>query len=120
MLALVCGVIGGFLVPRFFDLFVIGALAVSGAALVMIGAHHIFPGVGVFDRAASGAVPALLTIVLAIAVVAWQHSNIAAIFQILGRRTLAVRPNVDSTNRGARKASTISTWDASRCPGLYW
>ena len=129
MLALVCGVIGGFLVPRFFDLFVIGALAVSGAALVMIGAHHIFPGVGVFDRAASGALPALLTIVLAIAGVAWQHSNIAKWLQMLPKggdisdfrqRTLPVRPNVDSTNRGARKAFTISTWDASRCPGLYW
>jgi hypothetical protein len=32
MLALVCGVVGGMLVPRFFDLFVIGASAVSGAA----------------------------------------------------------------------------------------
>jgi hypothetical protein len=42
MLALVCGVIGGFLVQRFFDLFDIGASAVSGAALVMIGAHHIW------------------------------------------------------------------------------
>jgi hypothetical protein len=83
MLALVCGVIGGFLVQRFFDLFDIGASAVSGAALVMIGAHHIFPGVGVFDRAASGALPALLTIVLAIAGVAWQHSNIAKWLQML-------------------------------------
>jgi hypothetical protein len=77
LLALACGVIGALLVPRFFDLFVIGASAVSGAAMVMIGAHHILPGVGMFDRAAGGALPALLTIVLAVVGLSWQFSNIA-------------------------------------------
>jgi len=77
MLALVCGVVGGLLVPRFFDLFVIGASAVSGAAMVMTGANHILPGVGFFDRVAGGVLPALLTIVLAVAGVSWQRSNIA-------------------------------------------
>ena len=77
VLGLACGVVGGFLVPRFFDLFVIGASAISGAALVMTGANHIFPGSGVFDRAAGGVLPALLTIVLAVAGVMWQRSNIA-------------------------------------------
>ena len=43
ILALVCGVVGATLVPRFFDLFVIGASAVSGAAMVMTGPYHIFP-----------------------------------------------------------------------------
>jgi hypothetical protein len=68
---------GGFLVPRFFDLFVIGASAISGAALVMTGADHIVPGSAAFDRAAGGVLPALLTIVLAVAGVMWQRSNIA-------------------------------------------
>jgi len=77
MLAVICGIIGGFLVPRFFDLFVIGASAISGAAIAMTGAHAIFPGVGLFDRAAGGILPALLTIVLAIVGVSWQYSNIA-------------------------------------------
>jgi hypothetical protein len=83
ILALVCGVIGGLLVPRFFDLFVIGASAVSGAALVMTGANHIFAGVGLFDRAAGGVLPSLVTIILAVAGVVWQRSNIAKWAQML-------------------------------------
>jgi hypothetical protein len=83
ILALACGVIGALLVPRFFDLFAIGASAVSGAAMVMIGAHHILPGIGVFDRAAGGALPALLTIVLAVVGLSWQFSNIAKWSQML-------------------------------------
>jgi hypothetical protein len=43
VLALVCGAVGGLLVPRFSDLLVIGVSAVSGAAMVMTGANHIFP-----------------------------------------------------------------------------
>jgi hypothetical protein len=77
ILALVCGVVGAMLVPRFFDAFVIGACAVGGAAMVMTGANHILPGVEFFDRAAGGVLPALLTIVLAVAGVSWQRSNIA-------------------------------------------
>src|ERR1700692_664945 len=78
-----CGGIGGLLVPRFFDLFVIGASAVSGAAMVMTGANHILPGVGFFDRAAGGVLPALVTIILAVAGVSWQCSNIAKWTQML-------------------------------------
>ena len=77
ILALICGAVGGLLVPRFFDLFVIGASAVGGAAMVMTGANHIFPGVGFFDRAAGGVLPSLVTIILAVAGVIWQFSNIA-------------------------------------------
>ena len=73
ILALVCGVVGGLLVPRYFDLFVIVASAISGAAMVMTGASHILPGVGF----SGGVLPALLTIVLAVAGVSWQRSNIA-------------------------------------------
>lgn len=77
ILALVCGLIGGYIVPRFFDSFVVVASALSGAALVMTGAHSILPGVGLFDRSSGGVLPALLTLVLAIAGMGWQFSNIA-------------------------------------------
>jgi hypothetical protein len=77
VLALVCGVIGSVLVPRFFDLFVVCASAVSGAAMVMTGAHLLFPGMGLFDRAAGGVLPTIITIVLAVVGVGWQRKNIA-------------------------------------------
>lgn len=63
--------------PRFFDLFVIGASAVSGAAMAMTGLNHILPGVGFFDRAAGGVLPPLVMIILAVVGVSWQLSNIA-------------------------------------------
>jgi hypothetical protein len=83
VLALVCGAAGGLLVPRFFDFFVIGASAISGAAMVMTGANHILPGVGFFDRAARGVLPLFITIILAIAGVSWQRRNIARWAQML-------------------------------------
>jgi hypothetical protein len=83
MLALLCGVIGGLLVPRFFDLFVIGASAFGGSAMVMTGAHHVLPGAGLFDLAAGGVMPALLTVILTVAGVSWQYSNIAKWIQML-------------------------------------
>ena len=83
VLALVCGVAGGLLVPRFFDLFVVIASAVSGAALVMTGANRILPGVGVFDRAAGGLLPSLVFIILAVVGVSWQFSKIAKWTQML-------------------------------------
>jgi hypothetical protein len=55
----------------------IGASAIGGAAVVMMGANHVFPDIGLFDRATGGVLPALLTIVLAIVGVGWQYSNIA-------------------------------------------
>jgi hypothetical protein len=64
------------LVPRFFDMFVIGASAVGGAAMVMTGANHIFHGVGVFNLAAGGVLPSLVTIILGLGGVSWQRSNI--------------------------------------------
>jgi hypothetical protein len=73
VLALVCGVIGAFIVPLFFDIFVISITAVSGAAIAMIGAHHILPDAGWFDR---GVLPALLTLILAVAGGTWQYRNI--------------------------------------------
>jgi hypothetical protein len=82
VLALVCGVVGGLLVPRFFDMFIIGASAVGGAAMVMTGANHILPGVGFFNPAAGGVLPSLVAIVLAVAGVIWQCSNIAKWVQL--------------------------------------
>jgi hypothetical protein len=81
------------------------AISIGASAVVMIGAHHILPGVGLFDRAAGGVLRALLTIVLAIAGVSWQDSNIAKwiqmlpmgrMFQMLRQKTKTVRPDFDS------------------------
>jgi hypothetical protein len=44
--------------------------------MVMTGANHIFHGVGVFNLAAGGVLPSLVTIILAPADVSWQRSNI--------------------------------------------
>jgi hypothetical protein len=81
--ALVCGAIGSLLMPRFFDIFVIAASAVSGAAMVLIGANHILPGVQLIDPAAGGALPSLITIILAAAGIGWQRHNIATWVQVL-------------------------------------
>jgi hypothetical protein len=78
VLAVVGAIIGAILVPRYFDAFVIVASAFGGAAMVMAGAHWLFPGVGLFDRAAGGFMPALLTIVLSAVGIGWQFKNIAA------------------------------------------
>ena len=43
VLAVICAVIGGLIVPYFFDLFVVVASAIGGAALVVAGAHRILP-----------------------------------------------------------------------------
>ncbi|MET0720092.1 MAG: hypothetical protein ABWY64_04565 [Tardiphaga sp.] len=83
LLAIVCGLIGGVIVSLFFDRFVIAASAISGAAIAMAGAHHLLPGVGIFDRASGGALPALITLVLAVAGVFWQYSNLAKWIQVL-------------------------------------
>lgn len=69
--------------PRFFDIFVIAASAVSGAAMVLIGANHIFPGVQLIDPAAGGVLPSLVTIILATAGISWQRHNIAKWVQAL-------------------------------------
>ncbi len=76
LLGIVCAVIGGLLVPRVFDLFVVGASSVSGAAIVMTGTSHILPSVSLFDRANGGLLPSLLTVILAIGGVIWQSSNL--------------------------------------------
>jgi hypothetical protein len=77
-LAFACGLAGGVLVPRFFNAFVIGASAISGASLVMIGAHHVFPGVQLFDVAAGNPLSVLALVALALIGVAWQAKNISS------------------------------------------
>ncbi|MFZ0397040.1 MAG: hypothetical protein WAM06_03230, partial [Methyloceanibacter sp.] len=67
VLAVVGAAIGAIIVPRYFDAFVIVASAFGGAAMVMAGAHWLFPGVGLFDRTTGGFLPALLTFVLSAA-----------------------------------------------------
>lgn len=77
VLAVACGVIGGIIVPFYFDTFIVVASAVSGAAMVMAGAHLIMPGVGLFDQAGGGLLPRFLTLILAVVGIGWQLSNIA-------------------------------------------
>lgn len=78
MLVLICGVLGGILVPRFFNAFVIGASAFSGAVMAIAGAHHLFPNVALFDLQTGGPLPAGLAVVLTLAGVIWQAKNIDA------------------------------------------
>lgn len=77
-LVLACGILGGILVPMFFNAFVIGASAFSGAALAVAGAHHLLPEVGAFDVQSGGPLPAAIVVALALFGVVWQSKNIAA------------------------------------------
>ena len=77
VLAVVLGLIGGSVVPRYFDLFVIFATAVSGAGMVMTGAHMLMPDARIFDVVHGGLLPSVLAAVLAAVGVVWQVSNIA-------------------------------------------
>jgi hypothetical protein len=61
-----------------FDAFVIVASAFGGAAMLMAGAHSLFPGVRMFDRAAGGLVPTIVTFVLTLIGISWQFKNMAA------------------------------------------
>ena len=78
ILAVVGAAIGAIIVPRYFDAFVIVSSAFAGAAMVLAGAHWLFPGVGLFDRAAGGLLPALELFVLSVIAIAWQFKNIVA------------------------------------------
>ena len=78
VLAVIGAIIGASIVPRYFDAFVIGASAFGGAAMLMAGAHSLFPGVRMFDRASGGLVPAIVTFVLTLIGISWQFKNIAA------------------------------------------
>lgn len=76
-LAAIGGVIGANIVPKYFDLFVIVASAFGGAVLMMAGARLLLPEMQIFDSAAGGILPALLTIGLTVVGISWQFRNIA-------------------------------------------
>ncbi len=78
LLVVFCGILGGILVLRFFDAFVVGASSLSGATLTVAGAHHLLPNAGLFDLQAGGALPTLIVAALTIAGIIWQAKNIAA------------------------------------------
>ena len=84
LLAAVLGFAGARVVPRVFDSFIIGASAVGGAAMVMTGAHYLFPGVELFDRSAGGLLPSLVAFGLAAIGIIWQMKNIANWLDSLG------------------------------------
>jgi len=93
LLAVAFGVAGGGVVPRLFDKFVVAVSAVGGAAMVMNGAHFLFPGIALFDRSTEGLLPSLLAIVLAVIGIIWQMMNIANWLESLG--VIAGAPNGD-------------------------
>ncbi len=74
-LAFVCAFVGGMLVPRYFNAFVIGASAISGASIILIGLHHLLPGIRLFDAASGDPLPIVILIVLALAGAVWQAKN---------------------------------------------
>lgn len=77
ILAVIGGLIGAIIVPLFFDPFIIGASAFGGAAMVMAGVHLLLPGVGLFDRATGGFLPALSTFILTAVGIGWQFRHMA-------------------------------------------
>lgn len=77
-LAFACAIAGGILVPRFFNPFVIGASAISGASLLMTGLHELAPGIRLFDSASGEPLAVATLVIMALAGVAWQAKNISS------------------------------------------
>jgi hypothetical protein len=77
-LAFACAIAGGMLVPRFFNPFVIGASAISGAALLMTGLHELAPGIRLFDSGSGEPLAIVILAILALAGVAWQTKNLSS------------------------------------------
>jgi hypothetical protein len=77
-LAFACALAGGIIVPRFFNPFVIGASAISGASLLMTGLHDLAPDFGLFDTASGNPLAVAALVILALIGVAWQVKNITA------------------------------------------
>lgn len=75
--AVVGAIIGLFLMPLFFDPFVIAVTAIGGSALVMDGIVKIIPGLDMFNRSSGEIVPIIIWIVLMAVGVGWQFRNIA-------------------------------------------
>jgi hypothetical protein len=100
VLAVFGAFIGANVVPRYFDAFVVAASAFGGAAMAVAGAHLLFPGVGLFDRASGGILPALMTAGLAVIGIGWQFKNIVA-----WARTAPLYGNISGTSVKDRGAS---------------
>lgn len=77
-LAFACALAGGILVPRYFNPFVIGASAISGASLLMSGLHHLAPDIAFFDSASGDPLAVAALVILALIGVGWQVKNITA------------------------------------------
>jgi hypothetical protein len=77
-LAFACAIAGGILVPRFFNPFVIGASAISGASLLMTGLHELAPGIRLFDSASGEPLAVAALVILALVGVGWQAKNISS------------------------------------------
>lgn len=89
VMVLIFGILGGLLVPRFFDAFVVGASALSGAVMAIVGAHHLLPNRSLFNLAAGGPLPTALLVALTVGGVIWQSKNIgtwARMLPIAGRK----------------------------------
>lgn len=83
VLILLCGVLGAAFVARFFNAFVVGASAISGATMAVAGVHHLLPNLGLFDLASGDILPRALTLLLAVLGVIWQAQNIGKWAQLL-------------------------------------
>ncbi len=83
IIILLCGVLGAALVARFFNAFVVGASAISGATMAVAGVHHLLPSLGLFDLASGDFLPRALTLLLAVLGVIWQAQNIGKWAQML-------------------------------------
>jgi hypothetical protein len=78
LLAVVGAIAGASIIPRYFDQLIVAASAFAGATMAMAGAHALLPGVGLFDRAAGGPLPGLVTLILTAVGIGWQLRNITA------------------------------------------
>ena len=64
---------------------------------------------GLFDLAAGGVVPALLTVILAVAGVSWQYSNIAMWIKMLPMgRNVSLTPGTDGLGVGTLVSEPMS------------
>ena len=94
--AVIGGVIGAKIVPKYFDIFIIAATAFSGAALVMAGAHLLLP--------------ALITITLAIGV---QRRN--AIAHEASQDAVEAADHADDSSAAADPLPPRATSQSSCC-----
>lgn len=74
VLAAIGGIVGATVALRYFDLFIVAASALGGAALIVSGAQMLLPTP---VEAHGSFLPALLTVILGMFGVRWQISNIA-------------------------------------------